>query len=275
MEFEERLEEADAGPRRMFKLTAVAGKFKAMTPGGSDSYLMIEGYMNRTAPMDLGGQVVESAMMRSILVGVRDELVTLGVAEDRMMVLSPYQYLTGWARTVRITAHRGAKPKQMPGALPMTPATGPNGDDDDARAKLAVTIEPDYDKKKGQFENKIQVEVELKTRDIVPKVIDKITFTMKSDGSTIEEAGIEAAFKAKLKKALLFNELKNLTLGIKVSGTIQDDDETPQKKLEKLKGKLKVVLGVDVRAINGRIEATLFVDSAGGVGAAVQVTIPW
>ncbi len=248
----------------------VAREFVPYSRKNEDARIYLTGYHEQTVRLEPKNNLGPVGRMLQDLQTIRRAFIDNGVPPNRVVIIAVL--LGDKQRADRITA------MMTPVRLPVEVWDGAGFQTGAGQSPPwlngEVSIEDDYDKKTGEFSKKIQVEIEIKLKTGF-KPLDSLKLTVKHDGSAFEEVNAEVALKQKILKALMGHELKDLTLAVKATGTIADDDETPERKLTKIKGKLKALLSAQVRAINGTIAGFFFVDSKGGVGVGVEIKIPW
>ncbi|MBL8215582.1 MAG: hypothetical protein JNK87_32980 [Bryobacterales bacterium] len=251
-------------------IAEVVREFLPYSRKNEDARIYLTGYYTETVHLDPKNNLGPVGRMLQDLQTVRGAFVTSGVRPNRVVIIAVL--LGDKLKAERISA------LITPVRLPVEVWDGAGYQTGAGQSPPWLNVEPsiedDYDKKSGEFSKKIQVEVEVKLKTAF-KPLKSLKSTMKHDGAAFEEANAEITLKQAILDALMWHQLKDLTLAVKASGTVADDDETPERKLTKIKGKIKGLLSVQVRAINGTISGFFFVDSKGGVGGGVEIKIPW
>lgn len=201
-----------------------------------------------------------------------DLVTTIGLDRGsiyRTMTTSPN--LAGIVR-VRFTRNRSPMFLSESGhGAPKSATMGPSRNAaDPSEPEGAITM----DAAEGSISTEVEV-APLGAKAVKPIKLS-LTVTVGANGLEAVESSLKLFKKQLREKAVLWGTVQNIALSIKLSSEIKfNSEETGRVELEKFKTKLKAGISADVGigVVRFPIEATVYVDHAGGTGWGISATI--
>lgn len=262
------------------KLVLIAFALKQQSMSNPKAEIDVRGYVaSEMAYGDEYGGIktkdVRAAMQRRINF-VRDTLKHIGVAEDKIWVTGT-AYSLNRGGEIDVLVRDGKSSFILP---PYPPVVTPSstGEPSSSREQwLDSGAEINVDPKKGEITAEVSLSYQepTGTRKVLPGI--SLKFGIGKDG-TLNEVGAELVLlKQKLAKQVFWGAVKNVKIAVKAVGFAELEKNESDRVEIKLHAKIKAVLSADVplpgTTVKIPVELALYVDAAGKVGVAAQVTL--